>query len=76
MPIFCLVISLNKSLNKSSPIVIPFSSFKGTTYAYLLKISVTHNKNLVPSLNLPINWISAKSAHQILSLNEEQTLIF
>ena len=52
-------------------ILTPFLSFKGTTQAYLLKISITHNKNLNPSLNLLINSISAKSAPQILSLDPE-----
>ena len=46
----------------------PFLSFKGTTHAYLLKISMTHNKNLFLLLNLLINYISAKSVLQILSL--------
>ena len=40
----------------------PSLSFKGTTQAYLLKISITHNKNLIPLLYLLINRISAKSA--------------
>ena len=48
-----------------------FLSFKETTHAYLLKLSMTHNKNLIPLLNLLINCISAKSTPQILSLNEE-----
>ena len=48
-----------------------FLSFKGTIQPYLLKISIAHNKNLIPLLNVLINWISAKSAPQILSLNEE-----
>ena len=30
----------------------PFLSFKGITQAYLLKISITHNKNLNSLLNL------------------------
>ena len=51
----------------------PFLSFKETTQAYLLKISITHNKNQTPLLNLLINGISAKSAAQILSLNIEYT---
>ena len=54
----------------------PFSSFKGTAQEYLLKISITHNKNLHPLLNLLINCISAKSAPQILSLNVEYTIPF
>ena len=53
-----------------------FSSFKGTIHAYLLKISITHNKIQNPLLNLLINCISAKSALQILSLNAEYTFFF
>ena len=54
----------------------PFLSFNGTTPAYLLKISITHNKNLNPLLNLLNNCISAKSTPQILSLNHEYTFFF
>ena len=54
----------------------PFLSFKGITQAYLLKISITHNKNLNLLLNLLNSCISAKSAPQILSLNEEYTFPF
>ena len=53
-----------------------FLSFKGTTKAYLLKISITHNKNLIPLLYLLNNCISAKSTRQILSLNVEYTFLF
>ena len=37
-------------------------------------MSITHHKNLL--LNLIIDCISAKSAAQILSLNDEYTVIF
>ena len=53
----------------------PFLSFKGTTQAYLLKISITHNKNLIPLLYLFNNYISGKSAPQILSLNDACTFL-
>ena len=53
--------------------LIPFLSFKGTTQAYLIKISITHNKNLNLLLNFLINCISAL---QILSLNPEETVLF
>ena len=53
----------------------PFLSFKGITQAYLLKISITHNKNLNPLLNLLNSCISAKSTPQILSLNEKYTFL-
>ena len=39
-------------------------------------MSITHSKNLNPILNLLINYISAKSAPHILSLNGEYTFIF
>ena len=63
-------------LSNALTILIPFLSFKGTTQAYLLKISITHNKYLIPLLYLLNNSISAKSAPQILSLNVEYTLLF
>ena len=53
----------------------PFLSFKGTTQAYLRKISITHNKNLNPLLNLLINCILAKTELQVLSLNLEKTVL-
>ena len=37
---------------------------------------MAHNKNLNPLLNLLINFKSAKSAPQILSLNDEYTAFF
>ena len=48
----------------------PFLLFKGITHTYLLKVSMTHNKNLMLLLNLLVNCISAKSTTQIFSLNE------
>ena len=53
----------------------PFLSFK-TTQAFLLKVSITHNKNLNPLLNLLISCISAESVPRILSLNAEYTFLF
>ena len=53
-----------------------FLSFKGITQAYLLKLSITHNKNLNLLLNLLNNCISAKSTPQMLSLNDEYTFHF
>ena len=53
----------------------PFLSFKEITQAYLLKISISRNKNLNPLLNLLNSCISAKSTPQILSLNEEYTFL-
>ena len=45
-------------------------------YAYLLKISITHNKNQVLLLYLVINSISPGSGPQMLSLKKEYTLRF
>ena len=50
-------------------------SFKGATHLYLLKVSVTHNKNRILLLNLLINDISAISAPQILTLKDEGTFL-
>ena len=57
-------------------IVIPFLFFKGATHAYLLKALITHNKNRNPFLYLLINYTSARSAPQILSLKDESTFSF
>ena len=39
-------------------------------------MSITHNKNLNPLLNLLINSISARSAPQVLSIKGECALLF
>ena len=49
--------------------VLPFLSFKGLTYAYLVKTPMTHNKYLTLLFFENNDSISAKSAAQILSLN-------
>ena len=54
----------------------PFLYFKGITQEYLLKIPITHNKNLNPSLNLLNSCMLVKSTPQILSLNNECTFLF
>ena len=54
-------------------IVTPFLPFKGTTQAYLLKMSMTHDKNLVPLLYLLINCISARSVLQVLSFKKRNS---
>ena len=56
-------------------IAISFLSFKGMTHAYLLQMSMTHNENLKPLLNLLINCISAKSLTQILSIKDTFLLL-
>ena len=42
---------------------------------YLLKISTTRNKKRIPLISLLINWISARSAPQILSIRGECTFL-
>ena len=49
---------------KALVIAVPFLPFKGTTYAYLLKISMTPNKNQNCFLYLVINSIPATLAPQ------------
>ena len=49
--------------------VLPFLSYKGSAQAYLVKISVTHNKYLKFLFLEDTYPILAKSATQILSLN-------
>ena len=39
-------------------------------------MSITHDKNQNPVLNLPINSISARSAPKILSIKDECTFCF
>ena len=46
----------------ASTIIIPFFSFKGTTQVYLVKISITHDQNLIPSLKLLINFHISKTS--------------
>ena len=50
--------------------------FKVTAHAYLLKITVKHNKNRILLLNLLINCISAKSAPQIIFIKDDHTFSF
>ena len=45
--------------------VIPFLSFKGAAFAYLLKLLTTHKKSRNPLFYVLINCISAISGHQI-----------
>ena len=55
--------------------VLPFLSFKGLTHAYLVKTSMTHNKYLTFLFLEDNDFISAKSAAQILSLNLGYTFL-
>ena len=54
----------------------PFLSLKGISHAYLLKISITHNKTRIPFLKLLDDCISAKSISQILSIKDEHAFLF
>ena len=75
--LFGLPLDLCRIFWKALVIVIPIFSFKGITQAYLLSISITHNKNLIPFIKrtLFINCISAKSEPQILSIKGECTFL-
>ena len=53
----------------------PFLSFKGINHAYLLYMSITHNKNLNPLLNLLIICLIARPAPQILSIKDYCTFL-
>ena len=68
---FGLQLDSNKFYLKGLAIEITFLSLTGTTHAYLLKISMTHNKNQKHLLCLLINCISVKSAPKVLSLKGE-----
>ena len=54
----------------------PFLFFKEITHAYLLKISIAHNRKRISLLDLLINYISATSARQILPLKNECAFLF
>ena len=75
--LFYLQFDLSRIFLKALVIVIPILSFKGITHVYLLSISITHNKNLIPFIKptLFINCVSAKSAPQILSIKGECTFL-
>ena len=71
-----LQLDLSEIFWKALVIVIPLSSFRGITHAYLLKISITHNKKRLPLFNLLINCILARSALQISSIKGDCSFIF
>ena len=73
---FGLRFDLSKIFWKVLVIVTSFLFFKGRTHAYLVQISIIHNKILNPLLNLLINCTSARSVPQILSINSERTFRF
>ena len=62
LPIFLFGLRLDyfRYFLKELVIVIHFLSFKGINHAYLLKISITHNKKRIPLLSLLINCILAR----------------
>ena len=71
-----LLLDSSKIFSKALSILIPLLSVKETIRAYLLKISITHNKKRIPLLNLRINCMFARSASQILSKKGEYTFLF
>ena len=74
--LFSLCLNSSQIFWKALVIVIPFISFKEIIHVYLLKISITHNQKQIPLLNLLVNFISAKSAQQILFIKHEYTFLF
>ena len=66
-------IYLSKIFWKALVVAIPFLSFKETTHTYFLKLSITHNSKPILLLDLLVNYISARSALQILSIEDECT---
>ena len=74
--LFGLQFDQSKIFWEALVIVIPFSSFKRITHEYLQKLSITHNKNRIPLLNLLIICASARYPLQILSIKGECTFIF
>ena len=54
----------------------PECVFNWKTHAYLLQISIMHNKKQVPLLDILLNCISARSESEILSIKEEYTACF
>ena len=77
LPIFYLVYAKTDLIKfwKALIIVIPFLSFKRETQVYVLRASMTHNKNRYPLSYLLINCVSAKSASQLLFLKVKYTLL-
>ena len=69
---FTIVLNTLKCINNRNS----FLSFKRTTQGYLVKISIAHNKYLIPLLHLLINYISATPTPQVLSLKEEYAFLF
>ena len=67
--LFGLQLGSSNIFRKTLGSVIPFFFFQRN----LLKISIAHSKKQNPLLNLLINWISPKSAPQILSIEDEYT---
>ena len=57
-------------------LLILFLVLKGTTHVYLLLISIRHNENQNPWLNIRINCISERSALQLLFIKDKCTFRF
>ena len=74
--LFGLCPDLYRILWKVLIIVMPFSSFNCTTYTYLLKVPITHNKNGILWLIVLINCISARSMLTTLPIKDECSFHF
>ena len=68
---FGLRLNASKIFSKALIAVIPFESYKAITPCVFTKDIITHNKNRIALLNVLINFISARSAPQILSIKDE-----
>ena len=56
-------------------VLIPFLSFKGIIHTCFLKISITHNKERIPLINLLINGTSVRFPTKTLSIKVEYTFL-
>ena len=68
--LFSLLLDSSKIFQIVLVIAITFLSFKGTAHAYLLKLSMPHNKIPNSLLYLLINCMSSRKRSQTLSLKD------
>ena len=77
MLLFVFRLDSSKIFWEALVIVVPFLSFKVIIHAYLLNISITHNKKGICSLsNLLIDCVSTRLAAKILAIKDEYTFCF
>ena len=74
--LFCLRLDSSNIFWNTFVVPLHFLSFKGITYTYLLKISITHNQKQTSLLDLFIYCISVRLAPKILSIKGECTFLF